>query len=231
MANILINNLILDYEVFKSGHRSIKKKFLSKATGGKIEDSIKKFQIRALDGISLEISDGDVIGLTGHNGSGKTTLLKVIAGIYEPTSGSIDIDGSLSCFISPNAGLNVELNGIENIKTMCLLRGFDLDKIEKIIEDVKNFSELDDYINLPVKTYSAGMLSRLGFSISTSMNSEILLVDEGLGAGDKNFQDKVKKRLNSFLENSKISIYATHDEPYLKSIGAKIIKLEKGKII
>ena len=169
----------------------------------------------------MEISDGDVIGLTGHNGSGKTTLLKVIAGIYEPTSGSIDIDGSLSCFISPNAGLNVELNGIENIKTMCLLRGFDLDKIEKIIEDVKNFSELDDYINLPVKTYSAGMLSRLGFSISTSMNSEILLVDEGLGAGDKNFQDKVKKRLNSFLENSKISIYATHDERYLKSIEQK----------
>lgn len=158
-------------------------------------------------------------------------MLRLMAGILEPTSGTITRNGKISCLINPSAGLNPEATGLENIYLRSYLLGMKENEIRNKIDQIIEFADLGKFIDLPMRTYSSGMISRLSYSISTAIEPDILLVDEGIGAGDTNFTKKIKANTLKFLEKSKIIVFASHNINFLKEIGAKIIKLEKGEII
>ena len=231
MAHISIKNLTVDFRVYGSNSRSLKNQLISQATGGRIaggrDDSVT---VRALDDISLEIFDGDRIGLVGHNGAGKTTLLRTIAGIYKPTAGSIVIDGAIGALIDPIAGMDMDATGFENIYLRAYVLGMSKRQIDLRIEEIAEFTELGDFLNLPIKTYSNGMYSRLGFAISTSIDSDILLVDEYIWAGDASFLIKVEKRVHEFVNKSRIFLFATHDENLMNRLCNKKLEFSGGRI-
>ncbi len=232
MAHISIKNLSIEFKVFGSTSMSIKKEILSQVTGGKIlQYQDNSVSVKALDNLNLEISDGDKIGLVGHNGAGKSTLLRVLAGIYMPTSGSINIEGSVGSLISPSAGMDQESTGIENIYFRGYLLGMSKAEIDEKLDDIVEFTELGNFLHLPVRTYSAGMFTRLAFAISTSIEPEILLIDEVVGAGDPEFHEKAQERLKQFKERAKILIFASHSKQLVSMYCDKVFQLEKGRVI
>lgn len=232
MAEISIENLTVEFQVYGASGRSLKKRVLSQASGGRIASNADDtVTVRALDNISLTIKDGERIGLVGHNGSGKSTLLRVLAGIYKPLSGSITIDGSVGSIIDPGAGLDFEATGTENIYLRGLLLGISRTEIDKRLPEMRDFTGLGEFLELPVRTYSAGMISRLAFVISTSMKPDILLLDEFVGTSDSGFRDKLNSRLNKFLDERRILIFASHNQSLIEAFGCKQITLSGGKII
>lgn len=191
----------------------------------------KRIKRTILDDISLDIQEGERVGLAGKNGSGKTTLLKLLSGIYQTASGSVTNSGRLLCVINPQFGLQPEASGYENI----ILRGLHLDmklgEIRKRADAIIDFSELEDAINDPLYTYSAGMRARLAISILINSNPDILLIDEWIGAGDKAFQAKAANRLLEFVEQARLMVVATHNERLLNTLCNRVLTLDKGKII
>ena len=201
MAHISIENLAVEFAIFGANGRSLKNQILSQATGGRVMSGARDIvTVRAIDGISLEINDGDRIGLIGHNGSGKTTLLRVLAGIYKPNGGAITIEGRVGALLHASAGMGPESNGIENIYLRGYMLGMSRREIASKLDDIAAFTELGEFLELPLRTYSAGMYARLAFAVSTAAHSDILLIDEGLGAGDAEFQKKVKQRIESIFD-------------------------------
>lgn len=232
MAHISIRNLTVEFKVYGSNARSLKKQLLSQATGGRIASNANDaITVRALDNVSLEIKHGERIGLAGHNGSGKTTLLRTLAGIYKPTGGTIEIEGSVGALLDPSSGMDAEATGVENIYLRGYILGMTRKEIDSKVDEISRFTELGKFLELPVKTYSAGMFSRLGFAISTAINPEILLVDEGIGTGDAAFREKVVARTQAFISNANIAIFASHDQTFLDDMGATSICLEHGSIV
>jgi len=183
-----------------------------------------------LDNISLKFFPGDKIALIGHNGSGKTTLLKAIAGIYSPTRGSIKVKGSITTMLDITIGLNNDSTGLENILISGLLMGLSNEKIEGLKDEIIDFSGLNDYIHLPLRTYSSGMSMRLAFSIASTISSDIILIDEWISVGDSEFSIKVRNRLNEMIMSSKVMVIASHDLDLCRKICNKFIHLENGKI-
>lgn len=221
----------MEFKVYGSNSRSLKKQLLSQATGGRIaENADDTVTVKALDKISLEINHGDRIGLVGHNGSGKTTLLRTIAGTYKPTGGTIEIEGTVGALLDPAAGMDPEATGIENIYMRGYVLGMSRREIEGKVDEIAEFTELGNFLELPVKTYSAGMFSRLGFAVSTSIRPDILLIDEGIGAGDASFQEKVATRTLETLNNAKILVLASHSPQLINQMCNKSIELVNGSI-
>jgi len=232
MAHISIRNLTVEFKVYGSNARSLKKQLLSQATGGRIASNANDaVTVKALDNVSLEINHGDRIGLTGHNGSGKTTLLRTLAGIYKPTGGTIAIEGSVGALLDPASGMDAEATGVENIYLRGFILGMTRSEIDSKVDEIARFTELGKFLELPVKTYSAGMFSRLGFAISTAIQPDILLVDEGIGAGDASFRENVIARTQEFVSKANIAIFASHDHAFLQDMGASLISLEHGNIV
>ena len=232
MAHISIRNLTVEFKVYGSNSRSLKKQILSQATGGRIaENADDTITVKALDNVSLEINDGDRIGLVGHNGSGKTTLLRTIAGIYKPTGGTLEIEGSIGALLDPAAGMDPEATGIENIYMRGYVLGMTKREIDGKVDSIAEFTELGKFLHLPVKTYSAGMFSRLGFAISTSIHPDILLVDESIGAGDSGFIEKIQSVTEVLFERPKILILASHNEELINKHTGSVIILSSGKLI
>lgn len=227
-----IKNLSLEFELYDSSKQSLKKKIIHKAVGGFIEhkDSKKKI-IKALNNIDLKINSGDRVGILGHNGSGKSSLLQVIAGIYEPTSGKIDQHGTLTALIDINQGLDFEATGYENILLKGILHGYSLNEIKKNLNSIIEFSGLGDFINMPIKNYSTGMVLRLAFASSTFKNHNIFVLDEWLSVGDDDFLKKCELRLAELIKDSDILVFATHDTNLLNRVCNKYVKLESGKIV
>jgi lipopolysaccharide transport system ATP-binding protein len=186
--------------------------------------------VNALDGVSFELEDGDRLGIFGHNGSGKTTLLKVLAGIYEPTYGSITIRGKVSSMIDIGHGMDSEATGLENIRIMSQFRGFSQREITERIPEITEFAGLGNFIHLPVKTYSTGMVVRLMFSVSTCFEPEVLILDEWMGAGDAGFMEKAAARMDSFVDRARLVVVATHSTALIKRVCNKICVLETGKL-
>ena len=184
-----------------------------------------------LGGISFEARDGDRIGLIGHNGAGKTTLLKVLSKIYSPTNGSVYVDGKLESLIDVGFGLEPEETGRENIKFILKLLGTSKNELPERIEEIIVFTDLGEFIDLPVRTYSAGMSTRLSFAISTSIKPEILLMDEVIGAGDLSFKEKASRRIEQIAENTKILFLASHVDTWIKEWCNHVLWLEKGQIV
>lgn len=198
-------------------------------TGGRID--VATGRIMALDGITLDIAPGSRVGLIGHNGAGKSTLLRVLAGVYAPVSGEAEIEGSVATLFNATPGLNLDSTGRENIITCGLHLGLSLREIRAKEAEIAAFTELGGYLDLPVRIYSAGMLMRLGFAIATSLEPDILLIDEGLGTGDAGFAKKAERRMRELAERASILVVASHSMSLLNSLCTDGIVLEQGRIV
>ena len=231
MSLIKLDNVSLSYPVLGAYTRSLKKSLLKKFCGGETTEHDKINFVEALKNINLNLKSGDRLGLIGRNGAGKSTLLKMMAGIYAPTQGSIQVDGNISPLLGISVGMHHLATGYENIKFRCLLYGFDKKKTQAIIKDVEEFTELGTFLNMPIKTYSSGMSMRLSFGIATAIIPDILIVDEVVGVGDAQFLDKAKSRLNSLIESSNILVLASHSDDIIKKFCNKILWLDHGAIV
>jgi lipopolysaccharide transport system ATP-binding protein len=231
MAHISLVNVGLDIPIFNPGRRSLKKKILQEITGGNLYQGDKgPVVVRALQNINLELKHGDKVGLLGHNGAGKSTLLRVLSGVYKPTSGQVAINGQVASLIDVSLGIDSEATGLENIFIRAALIGLSKKQINEQLEEIIEFSELGDFIDMPVRTYSSGMHLRLAFSVSTVIRPEILIMDEWLSVGDENFKHKAENRLKKLIDNTSILIIASHSKELLLKTCNRIIWLEHGCI-
>lgn len=185
---------------------------------------------KALDGLSLEIKAGEQIGLIGVNGAGKSSLLRVLAGIYQPTGGSIETTGRVSTLFAPNIGMNDNASGYENIYISARTLGMSREQIAAKRDDIIRFADIGEFINMPMRTYSAGMKMRLGFAIATAIEPEILLIDEVFGAGDVAFRDRAKTRMSELMKRAGILVMATHSDGVIRDLCNRVIWLEKGRL-
>lgn len=205
---------------------------MASATGGRIAAASRNVSVvEALKNVSLEIHAGDRIGLMGHNGSGKTSLLRMLAGIYEPTSGRITVRGQVSSFINLGLGMDHEATGTENILLCGLMFGMGFDEIRRLTPSIGEFSGLGDFLSMPVRTYSSGMMMRLIFSIVTSVHAEILLMDEWLSVGDADFVGQAEDRLRKVVDAASILVIASHSEETIDSMCNVVLRLEHGEVV
>ncbi|HLH96606.1 MAG TPA: ABC transporter ATP-binding protein [Xanthobacteraceae bacterium] len=233
MAKVIVENVRVDFPIYAT-QRNLRTVILKRATGGLIQRQGKKHDrvvVEALAGVSMTLEDGDRIGLIGHNGSGKSTLLKVLAGIYEPIEGRLLVDGRVTPLFDMMPGLDLEDSGYENIVTSGLLLGLTRDEIERKIPDIEEFCELGEYLALPVRTYSSGMTMRLGFALVTAIDPDVLLMDEGIGAGDARFAERAERRLKDFVGRSRILVLASHSDTTVKSMCNKAALMQAGRLI
>jgi ABC-2 type transport system ATP-binding protein len=231
MANIKIENVAVEIPIFNAKERSLRSNILSAATGGRIQSKHgKKKAIRAIDGLSLHLGEGDRVGLIGHNGSGKSTILKVIAGIYEPTEGMIEVDGSVATMFDIGFGMDEDATGWENIGLRGRILGHSVRDIKRRTLEIAKASELGEYLDMPIRTYSSGMVTRLAFAISTSIEPDILLIDEGIGAGDAAFLSRAKARMRAFVGGANLLVVASHADELLKEWCTTGIWMEHGRM-
>ena len=231
MANISLKQASVVLPIFNSSARSITNTLVSAATGGVLTaQKGGHISIEALKNLDLEIVSGDRLGIIGHNGSGKSTLLRLLSGIYEPSSGEIERTGSISSLVDISLGINPESTGRENIFLRGKLMGLSRKEIDEKIDEIIEFSELGDYINLPVRIYSSGMLLRLAFAVSTSITADILIMDEWLSVGDGSFAERASKRLRELVDNSEILVVASHTRSLIEETCNKVVWLEHGII-
>jgi ABC-2 type transport system ATP-binding protein/lipopolysaccharide transport system ATP-binding protein len=227
-----LDHVSVEFPIYHGGRRSLKKRLFALSTRGNIaRDAFDQISVSALDDVTLDIADGDRIGLIGANGAGKTTLLKVMAGIYHPTGGRVHAAGRTSALLDPMLGFNPEATGRENI----FLRGMYMDihprEMRKRVHEIIAFAAIGPYIDMPVRTYSAGMTIRLGFAISTCIPPEILLMDEWLSVGDAEFLRRAQKRTEEFIGGSNILVFASHSLPLLRRWCTRGILLQKGRVV
>jgi ABC-2 type transport system ATP-binding protein len=246
MLSILARNVHIEFPIYDHRARSLKHtlaiKHLAKGfdrlaagnlnVGGKIgTGETGRVVIKALDGVSFEIHEGDRVGLLGHNGSGKTTLLRAIAGIYEPATGMIKVQGRAVPMFDLQLGMDPDATGIENIWTRGKMLGLSNKQIGDVLSDIGDFTELGEYLYMPTRTYSSGMALRLAFGISTAITPEILLLDEIISAGDAAFIAKADHRLKEFLARTGLLVIASHSMGTLRQWCNKAMMLEQGKLI
>lgn len=227
MASIIVDNLTLTYRLRQK--LTLAPRDNRVPTGGLIGKNGRSRHVTALDSVSFELGSGDRLGLIGSNGAGKTTLLKVLYGIYQPTAGSVHVEGQVDALFNISLGFRREATGRRNILLRGLINGWTISEIEERMDDIIEFSELGEFIDLPFKSYSQGMAARLAFSIATSMEPEILLMDEWIGAGDQGFQEKARQRMAALAEKASIIVLASHNHSLLKNTCNKFLELNHGK--
>jgi len=231
MARIELRNVSVEFPIYNVSARSFKKSLLRLATGGAIsKNDHQQLVIRSLNNISLALQHGDRIGLIGHNGAGKSTFLRLLATIYEPTKGNLSIEGHISSILNLTQGIESECTGYENIIIRGSLLGISRKQIKEQIEEISELTGLGDYLAMPVRTYSLGMMVRLAFAISTSIKPDILLIDEVFNAGDADFMQKAVKKINSLLVQSSIVVMASHSDQIIREFCNKVLLLEGGKV-
>jgi ABC-2 type transport system ATP-binding protein len=232
-SHIRLDRVGVEFTIYAASARLLKKTLLRTAVGGFIRTSEVggHIVVRALQNITLDISSGERVALLGHNGAGKTTLLRAMAGIYSPTAGSVIASGRRMPLFDIGLGLDQEASGYENILLRGLLIGLTRSDIDRKVDDIAAFSGLGDFLSLPVRTYSTGMVLRLLFSIATSVDSEILLMDEWLATGDQEFITKADRRLHDLIDRSHILIFASHNLGLLEKLCNRAIVLQAGSII
>jgi lipopolysaccharide transport system ATP-binding protein len=195
---------------------------VGKITGGEIGRNVSnQVSVTALRDLSLNLKSGDRLGVMGPNGAGKSTLLRVIAGIYEPTSGSIEVKGRIASLIDISLGMELEASGFENIRMRGVMMGLSLKQIKLLEEEIAEFTELGPYLNMPIRSYSTGMHMRLGFAVSTAVPADILLMDEWLSVGDEAFKIKAEKRLEDYVNKSSILVLASHSKETIEKLTNK----------
>lgn len=229
MVSIDVQDLALQYRIrnrLSLAPRSQK----HPPAGGVIGGQGNRRYVQALDGITFALKAGDRLGLVGSNGAGKTTLLKVLYGIYEPTGGAVSIEGRIDALFNIRLGFRPGASGRRNIELRCLINGWTPARITESMDEIIAFSELGDFIDMPLKSYSQGMAARLAFAVATAMEPEILLMDEWIGAGDPAFQDKARERMAALAEKAGIIVLASHNHALIRNTCNKVLHLEKGKV-
>jgi ABC-2 type transport system ATP-binding protein/lipopolysaccharide transport system ATP-binding protein len=231
MTSITLDNVTVDIPILNSGNRSLKNNILSLATGGQIQvRGGAKLSVRAVDSLSLDLREGDRLGLIGHNGAGKTTLLRVMAGIFEPTGGRVCVEGKIAPVFDIGFGMDPDSTGWENIVLRGIVLGLSLKEIRARQQEIADVSELGEFLDMPIRTYSQGMVTRLAFAVSTSVRADILLIDEGIGAGDAAFVKKAKVRLRDFIAHAGILVFASHATDLLREWCDTGLWMEHGKV-
>jgi len=226
MPFISCKNVSLDIPVFDV--RSLRSSAFESLTGGRLIGGASASIVRAIDDFSIELNDGDTVGVFGHNGSGKTTLLRLLSGIYMPTGGSVQVSGDVYPIIELGVGLEDELTGEENIRRILLLQSGEKTN-DALVEDIAEFCELGEFLRLPVRTYSSGMMMRLVFSTFIFMKPEILLLDEFFSTGDREFSKKVEGKMNEIVTQSSIFVFASHQVDLLADYCSRFILMTKGQ--
>lgn len=231
MARAVLNDIHLHYPV-SDGSFSFRKAIVKGMSAGKIADkekpSVRTFH--ALRGISFTLEDGDRIGLIGRNGAGKSTLLRILAGIYEPTRGEITLEGSVESLLQIGFGVEPEETGRENSVFVMKLLGTPPRHIPDIVREIEEFTELGEFFDRPVRTYSQGMQTRLGFALATTHAPEILLMDEIIGAGDVRFYEKAEARIADLADRTRIVVLASHSLDLIRKWCNRALWLDKGQI-
>jgi lipopolysaccharide transport system ATP-binding protein len=231
MALIEFKNVSVDFPVYNASGRSLKKRLIQVATGGQVgADSHGRVVVRALENLNFSFKDGDRIGLVGHNGAGKSTLLRLLSSVYEPSVGSARILGEIGSLIDISLGTDPEATGRENVYLRGGLLGMTRARITREMDAIMDFSELGDFIDMPLRTYSTGMHLRLAFAVSTIVRPEILLMDEWLAVGDEGFKHKAELRMRELVQSTNILVIATHSPELIFKNCNRVLWLEHGKI-
>ena len=219
MPSIKLQNVSVQFPIYSFHSRSLKNSLVGKITGGEIGRNVSnQVSVMALRDLSLNLKSGDRLGVMGPNGAGKSTLLRVIAGIYAPTSGSIEVKGRIASLIDISLGMELEASGYENIRMRGVMMGLSLKQIKSLEEEIADFTELGPYLNMPIRSYSTGMHMRLGFAVSTAVPADILLMDEWLSVGDEAFKIKAEKRLEDYVNKSSILVLASHSKETIEKL-------------
>ncbi|MFM1787169.1 MAG: hypothetical protein RL228_1119 [Actinomycetota bacterium] len=231
MAKINFSEVCIELPIFNATGRSLTSSLLKVATGGKLDaDPSGRVLVKALTDVSFTFGEGDKVALLGHNGAGKSTLLRALARVYVPTRGSAEIEGDVGTLIDLSLGINPEATGKENVFIRGQLLGLTKKEIADKYEELIDFAELGDFMEMPVRTYSSGMHLRLAFAVSTIVRPEILLMDEWLSVGDADFRQKAEERLRHLVSGTKILVVATHSRELVESVCNRAIWLEHGQI-
>jgi lipopolysaccharide transport system ATP-binding protein len=231
MALIEFSDVAVDFPIYNASGRSLKKRLISVATCGQLgSDPLGRVVVRALEGLTFTLRDGDRVGLLGHNGAGKSTLLRLLSGVYIPSHGTAHINGDIGSLIDISLGIDPEATGRENIYLRGALLGMGKAELKDKMEEIITFSELGDFIDMPLRTYSTGMHLRLAFAVSTTVRPEILLMDEWLSVGDQGFKHKAEERMRELVQATNILVIASHSRELVLETCNRAIWLEHGKI-
>lgn len=230
VARIDVERLSLDFPLYHGNARSLKKMVISSVSGRMGNDRNNRVVVQALRDVSFCLRSGERLGLVGHNGAGKTTLLRALAGIYEPIAGSLLVRGTVNALLDPNLGMNLDLTGRENIGLRALFAGLAPSAIPALEADVAAFADLGDFLDLPVRIYSAGMLIRLGFGLATAIKPQVLLMDEWILAGDANFMVKARARLENLVRGAEILVLSSHAPNVIMDWCTRVIWMDQGHI-
>jgi lipopolysaccharide transport system ATP-binding protein len=231
MPHILAEAVTIEFPLYHLGARSLKKRILANSPLRLRQDEASRIVVSALRDLSFRIRPGERVALVGHNGAGKTTLLRTLAGVYEPVAGRLEVAGSVGALIDPSAGMDPNATGRENIILRGLFRGLDEAESTALAEEVGEFSGLAEFLDVPVRTYSAGMSVRLSFAIATVMDPEVLLMDEWFLAGDADFMQRARTKLEALVSKAEILVLATHDMVIVREWCTRAIRLDAGRII
>lgn len=225
-----VSHVGLHLPIIGADARLLRKMVFGRYVGSKVtQESI--VYVRALHDITMRINSGDRVGLIGHNGAGKSTLLRLLAGVYQPTGGSISVHGKVSALLSPGLGMDLEDSGYDNIRNIALMLGMSRSETEAKFQEIAEFTELGGYLAMPVRTYSAGMQLRLTFAVITAIDPDILLLDEGLGAGDARFARRAQQRVNSLIRRTNVMVLASHSESMIREMCNRAALLDQGRLV
>ena len=219
----------VDFPIFDAKTRSLKKAVLGRA-GGKIGTGSRVPVIEALRDITVSLRQGDRVALVGHNGAGKSTLLRLMSGIYEPTRGTAVVEGKVAPVFDLGVGMDPEISGYENIVIRGLFLGMTRKQMDDRVDDIAEFTELGNFLSMPLRTYSTGMRVRLALGVVTSIDPEILLLDEGIGAVDAAFMEKARGRLSDLVDRAGLLVFASHSDEFLRQLCTSAIWMEHGQI-
>ena len=230
-ALLELRNVQVAFPIYHGGARSLKKNLLFRGSAGRIaRDGHQRVTVEALKDVSMSLSSGDRVALIGANGAGKTTLLRVMAGIYEPAGGEAIIRGRISPLFDIGLGIDADLSGYDNIILRGMILGMPKKVVEERLEEIAAFTELGDYLDMPVRTYSSGMVLRLNFAVATCFEPEILLMDEWIVAGDEHFMSKAEKRIDSFVNKASVLVLASHSMAICERWCNKGVWMDGGQI-
>ena len=229
-ADIAVDGVHVSFPIYHGNSRSLKRTVLAAASGRLQQDGKNRIVVEALRGVTVRLGHGERLGLVGGNGAGKTTLLRTLAGIYEPVVGEVRVRGTIGALLDPNLGMNPELTGRENIALRGLYNQLPAAAIAALEEDVQAFAGLNEFLDLPVRFYSSGMVIRLGFALATAIKPQVLLMDEWFLAGDAAFMDRAKLRLEEMVRGAEILVLSSHATEVIMEWCTRAIWLDQGRI-
>jgi ABC-type polysaccharide/polyol phosphate transport system ATPase subunit len=231
MARLTLRGVCVDFPIYHANARSMRRFALARPLGGALRMEGRHPSVAALAGIDLDVKDGDRLALVGANGAGKSTLLRTVAGVYAPRAGTIARDGRITPLLSPAIGINLAATGLENIQLIGMHQGIAPREMRAHIDEIVAWTELGAFIGAPLRTYSAGMMLRLAFAVSTAIPPDILLMDEWLGVADADFQMRAYERMSGFVEKTRILLLASHSPDLLRIWCNRAVRLDAGRIV